>query len=83
MNITGDRPPKRIPRVPEDKCAKDVRATLKKFKERLPNLVHKVMLAAEDKVLYKSLIKIMDICLDVGLRDLTVANTNTVQGELL
>ena len=84
MNITGERPPVRIPRLPEDKYFKDLRTTLKNLKERVGEEPKpKVMLAAEDKVQYKSLIQIMDICLDVGLSGITVANPNVVQGELL
>lgn len=82
MNITGERPPKRIPKLPEDKYYKEVRSSLKILKERAPESA-KVMLAAEDKVQYKSIIQVMDICLDVGLSGITVANPNTVQGELL
>jgi len=82
MNITGEKPPKRIPRLPEDKYFKDVRQTLKELKERVL-VAPKVMLAAEDKVLYKNIIQVMDICLDVGLTGITVANPNIVQGELL
>ncbi|MDD5306883.1 MAG: biopolymer transporter ExbD [Deltaproteobacteria bacterium] len=82
MNLTGERPPKRVPRLPEDKYFKEVRAGLKNLKDRAPESP-KVMLAAEDKVLYKNIIQIMDICLDIGLSGITVANTNTVQGELL
>ena len=83
MNITGDRPPKRIPRLPEDKYYKEVRAALRGLKERVPAESPKVMLAAEDKVQYKNMIQIMDICLDLGLSAITVANPNTMQGELL
>jgi biopolymer transport protein ExbD len=83
MNITGDRPPKRVPRLPEDKYYKEVRSALRGLKERIPAESPKVMLAAEDKVQYKSMIQIMDICLDLGLTAITVANPNTMQGELL
>jgi len=83
MNITGDRPPKRIPRLPEDKYYKEVRSALRGLKERVPAESPKVMLAAEDKVVYKSMIQMMDICLDLGLSAITVANPNTMQGELL
>jgi biopolymer transport protein TolR len=83
MNITGDRPPKRVPRLPEDKYYKEVRSALRGLKERIPAEAPKVMLAAEDKVQYKSMIQIMDICLDLGLTAITVANPNTMQGELL
>jgi biopolymer transport protein ExbD len=83
MNITGDRPPKRVPRLPEDKYFKDVRSALRGLKERIPAESPKVMLAAEDKVQYKNLIQVMDICLDLGLSAITVANPNTMQGELL
>ena len=83
MNITGDRPPKRVPRLPEDKYFKEVRSALRGLKERVPAESPKVMLAAEDKVQYKSVIQIMDICLDLGLSAITVANPNTMQGELL
>jgi biopolymer transport protein TolR len=83
MNITGDRPPKRIPRLPEDRYYKEVRSTLRGLKERIPEESPKVMLAAEDKVPYKSLIQVMDICLDIGLSAITVANPSTMQGQLL
>jgi len=83
MNITGDRPPKRVPRLPEDKYFKEVRSALRGLKERVPAESPKVMLAAEDKVQYKNIIQIMDICLDLGLSAITVANPNTMQGELL
>jgi biopolymer transport protein ExbD len=83
MNITGDRPPKRVPRLPEDKYYKEVRSALRGLKERVPAESPKVMLAAEDKVQYKNLIQVMDICLDLGLSAITVANPNTMQGELL
>jgi biopolymer transport protein TolR len=83
MNITGDRPPKRVPRLPEDKYFKEVRAALRGLKERVPAESPKVMLAAEDKVQYKNIIQIMDVCLDLGLSAITVANPNTMQGELL
>jgi biopolymer transport protein TolR len=83
MNITGDRPPKRVPRLPEDKYYKEVRSALRGLKERVPAESPKVMLAAEDKVQYKNIIQIMDICLDLGLSAITVANPNTMQGELL
>jgi biopolymer transport protein ExbD len=83
MNITGDRPPKRVPRLPEDKYFKEVRAALRGLKERIPAESPKVMLAAEDKVMYKNVIQIMDICLDLGLSAITVANPSTMQGELL
>ncbi|MCK9464033.1 MAG: biopolymer transporter ExbD [Proteobacteria bacterium] len=83
MNITGDRPPKRVPRMPEDKYYKEVRAALRGLKERVPAEAPKVMLAAEDKVQYKFIIQVMDICLDLGLSAITVANPNTMQGELL
>jgi biopolymer transport protein TolR len=83
MNITGDRPPKRIPRMPEDRYFKEVRSTLRGLKERISEQSPKVMLAAEDKVAYKSMIQVMDICLDLGLSAITVANPNTMQGQLL
>ena len=83
MNITGDRPPKRVPRLPEDKYYKEVRSALRGLKERIPAESPKVMLAAEDKVMYKNVIQLMDICLDLGLSAITVANPNTMQGELL
>ncbi len=82
MNITGEKPPKHILRLPEDKYLKEVRSTIDTFKGRLAE-TPKVMLAAEDKVEYKRIIQIMDICLDLGLSGITVANPNAVQGELL
>ena len=83
LNITGDRPPKRVPRIPEDKYYKEVRSALRGLKERIPAESPKVMLAAEDKVMYKNVIQLMDICLDLGLSAITVANPSTMQGELL
>lgn len=82
MNVTGERPPRRIPRVPEDKFVKEVRSSLKDMKERVTE-TSKVILAAEDSVQYKSIIKVMDVCLDVGLSGITVANPTIVQGELM
>jgi biopolymer transport protein ExbD len=83
MNVTGEKPPVRISRQPEEKYIKDVRSNIKEMKERLVTENPKVMLAAEDKVLYKSIIQVMDVCLDVGLSAITVANPAAVQGELL
>ena len=69
--------------LPGATSLKDKRAIVRGLKERIPAESPKVMLAAEDKVVYKSIVQVMDICLDLGLSAITVANPNTMQGELL
>jgi biopolymer transport protein TolR len=82
MNITGEKPPTRVSRTPEDKYVREARMNIKELKERLAENP-KITLAAEDNVQYKSIIQLMDVCLDVGLSAITVANPAAVQGELL
>ncbi len=83
MNVTGEKPPTRIARSPEDRYLKDLRRTFSEAKQRVDKSTAKVMLAAEDTVPYKNIIQVMDVSIDVGLTGVTVSNPTVVQGELL
>lgn len=83
MNVSGEKPPTRIARTPEDKYLKDLRRTFNEAKQRVDKTTAKVMLAAEDTVPYKNIIQVMDVSIDLGLTGVTVSNPTVVTGELL
>jgi biopolymer transport protein TolR len=83
MNVSGEKPPTRIARSPEDRYLKDLRRTFNEAKQRVDKSTAKVMLAAEDTVPYKNIIQVMDVSIDIGLTGVTVSNPTVVQGELL
>jgi len=67
----------------EAKQFDELRRTLEDFKKKAGDTKPPVILASEDNIPYRNLIKAMDLCLDVGLTGISVGDPEAVTGELL
>lgn len=67
----------------EDKLYDDLRTSLVDLKKKAGDTTPPVVLAAEDVVAYRYLIRTMDICLDLNLSSISVGDPEAVTGELM